>query len=130
MGSQATTAVSLNSVVEQSDSRNVSQHVLRAIHSAASKTGVDFTYLMQKASQESSFDPTAKATTSSATGLFQFTNQTWLHVVKEYGSQYGLGSYASQISQDSNGHLSVENGAAYQAILALRNSPQISAEMA
>ena len=104
--------------------------VMQAIQSAATKTGVDFSYLLKKAAQESGFDPTAKAATSSATGLFQFTKQTWLHMVKQYGAQYGLGNYAAQITTDANGHMSVSNPAAKQAILALRNDPQCSAEMA
>ena len=85
---------------------------------------------MNKASQESSFDPSAKATASSATGLFQFTSQTWLHMVKTYGDQYGLGTYAAQISEEAGGRLIVSDPAARQAILALRKDPQVSAEMA
>ncbi|MGB9151494.1 MAG: hypothetical protein WCD70_00210, partial [Alphaproteobacteria bacterium] len=67
---------------------------------------------------------------SSASGLFQFTKQTWLHMVKQYGAQYGLGNYASQITTDANGHMTVSDPAAKQAILALRNDPQCSAVMA
>lgn len=130
MGSQITTANAINSISEQSDSANISSRVINAIQSAAYKTGVDFSYLMNKASQESSFDPSAKASTSSATGLFQFTSQTWLHMIKTYGDQYGLGNYAAQITEDSAGRLSVGTAAARGAILALRKDPQISAEMA
>ena len=130
MGSYTSIAGSINSVVNQSTSAGASTQVFQAIQSAASRTGVDFSYLLKKASQESSFDPSAKATTSSATGLFQFTKQTWLQMVKQYGAQYGLGTYASQITQDSDGHLSVADPAAKQAILALRNDPTVSAEMA
>jgi hypothetical protein len=104
--------------------------VTQAIKQASARTGVDFSYLMNKASQESGLDPNAKATGSSATGLFQFTSQTWLQTVKNYGSQFGLGSYASQISVDSNGTAHVNNTSARQAILALRKDPTVSAEMA
>ncbi len=130
MGSQISTATAINSLVKQVDGSGASPHVIRAIQNAASKTGVDFSYLMQKASQESSFDPMAQASTSSAAGLFQFTNQTWLHMIKNYGDQYGLGNYVAQITVDSSGRLTVENVNARQAILALRKDPQISAEMA
>ena len=130
LGTQISIAKSINSVVDQSDSAGASSRVINAIQSAAYKTGVDFSYLMNKASQESSFDPSAKATASSATGLFQFTSQTWLHMVKTYGDQYGLGSYAAQILEDASGHLSVSDHATRQAILALRKDPQVSAEMA
>jgi len=130
LGSPISTANAINSIVEQTDASGVSKHIVNAIQSAANKTGVNFSFLMQKASQESSFDPSAKASTSSATGLFQFTSQTWLHMIKTYGEEYGLGNYASQITKGADGHLSVENSAARQAILALRKDPRISAEMA
>jgi hypothetical protein len=130
LGTPISTANAINSIVDQSDSTSVASRIVSAIQSASTKTGVDFSYLMNKASQESSFDPSAKATTSSATGLFQFTSQTWLHMVKTYGDQYGLGNYAAQITADADGHLSVSNSAARQAILALRKDPSISAEMA
>jgi hypothetical protein len=130
LSSYASIASSINSIANQSDSSGASSRVTQAIQSAASVTGVNFSYLMQKASQESSFDPTAKATTSSATGLFQFTKQTWLQMIKQYGAQYGLGGYAAQITQNADGHMSVSDPATKQAILALRNDPQVSAEMA
>ena len=130
MTTQATLANSINSIVNQSAKGGLSSGVLQAIKAAAVKTGVDFSYLVQKASQESGFDPSAKASTSSATGLFQFTNQTWLQMVKTYGASYGLGAQAAQITGDANGTLSVKDPAARHAILALRNDPQISAEMA
>jgi hypothetical protein len=127
---QSVIATSINSIVNQSDTGGISSKIFSAIKSAATKTGVDFSYLLKKAGQESGFDPSAKASTSSATGLFQFTSQTWLQMVKTNGAQYGLGAYASQISADANGHLSVSDPQAKQAILALRNDPTISAEMA
>jgi len=106
------------------------QGVTQAIKQASARTGVDFSYLLNKASQESGFDPNAKASSSSATGLFQFTSQTWLQMVKEHGSQYGLGYYASQITTDSNGVNHVNDPAMKHVILALRKDPTISAEMA
>lgn len=130
MATPITAANSINSIAEQSDSQNALSRVINAIQNAATKTGVNFSYLMQKASQESSFDPSAKATTSSATGLFQFTSQTWLQMVKTYGSQYGLGNYAAHITADASGHLKVDSPSMKQEILALRKDPQISAEMA
>ncbi|MGB9153421.1 MAG: transglycosylase SLT domain-containing protein, partial [Alphaproteobacteria bacterium] len=75
----------MNSIANQSVGGGVSSGVMQAIQNAATRTGVDFSYLLKKASQESGFDPTAKASTSSASGLFQFTKQTWLHMVKQYG---------------------------------------------
>lgn len=53
-------------------------------------TGVDATLLMKIAAVESSLNPKAKAKRSNATGLFQFTPDTWSDVVKKYGSKYGI----------------------------------------
>ncbi len=128
MGSPISIVSQIGSVVEGSE--NVSARVLHAIQSASTKTGVNFSYLMQKASQESSFDPAAKSTSSTATGLFQFTSGTWLHMIKEYGAKYGLGDYAAHITENSDGSLSIDSPAMRQAILALRKDPIVSAEMA
>lgn len=64
--------------------------VTQAIHTASSKTGVDFAYLMQQAKAESSFNPAAKAKTSSASGLFQFIERTWLDMVDRHGEKHGI----------------------------------------
>jgi len=97
-----------------------------AIKNAADKTGIGFSYLMQQASVESSFNATAKAKTSSATGLYQFIDSTWLSMVREHGDKYGLGKYADQIS--ANG--TVANRSVKQQILALRKDPEIASAMA
>src|ERR1044072_533650 len=77
--------------------------VAGAIKQAASSTGTSFQYLLATAKMESNFDPSAKASTSSARGLFQFIDQTWLGTVKEAGSQLGYGKYADAISKSSSG---------------------------
>lgn len=100
--------------------------VTSAIQKASSRTGVDFGYLMQQAKVESSFNPAAKASTSSATGLYQFVDSTWLDMINKYGDQYGLGKYAAQISENGT----VANAQAKKSILALRKDPEISAYMA
>ncbi|MCW2246228.1 hypothetical protein M2352_001819 [Azospirillum fermentarium] len=101
-----------------------------AIRNASSKTGVDFAYLMAKASQESSFDPNAKASTSSATGLYQFIDSTWLTTVKAHGADNGLGKYANAIQVRSDGRATVSDPAMKQEILDLRKNPSVSALMA
>jgi hypothetical protein len=63
-----------------------------AIKNASDKTGVDFGYMMAMAAQESGFNPTIKAKTSSATGLYQFIDSTWGGMVQKYGQQYGIKS--------------------------------------
>ena len=97
-----------------------------AIHKASAKTGADFAYLMEKASAESSFRPDVQAKTSSATGLFQFIDSTWLRMINNYGDRHGLGHYAEMI--DSNGKVSSAKDK--QMILNLRNDPEVSALMA
>ena len=109
---------------------SASQNVTQAIKQASAQSGVDFAYLLNKASQESGLNPTAKAKGSSATGLFQFVEQTWLHVVKTYGDKYGMSAAASRISVGSDGVARVTDPQAKEAILALRKNPAISADMA
>ena len=104
--------------------------VLAAIKSASRETGSDFSYLLSIAQRESNLDNTAKSKGSSATGLFQFIDQTWLSLVKRYGSEHGLGRYADAISRTETGRLAVGSPEAKAAILALRNDPKISALMA
>ena len=101
-----------------------------AIARAASATGVDFSYLMSQAKLESGFNPDAKARTSSATGLFQFIDQTWLATVKKHGSGHGLGWAANAITQGADGRYRVADPAARQAVLDLRRDPDAASAMA
>lgn len=64
--------------------------VRAAIARAAQKTGVDFNYLLAQAKIESALNPSAKAGTSSAAGLYQFTNGTWLQMLDRHGADHGL----------------------------------------
>src|SRR5690606_24782146 len=77
--------------------------VERALRSAASATGAPFAYLLETARRESAFDPEAQARTSSATGLFQFIESTWLAVVKEHGAAHGLATAAASITRGADG---------------------------
>lgn len=101
-------------------------NITGAIQNAAARTGVDFSYLMHQANVESSFKPTAKASTSSATGLYQFTEGTWMQMVKAHGADHGLGAYADKITDSGK----AVSKAARQQILALRNDPKLSSLMA
>jgi hypothetical protein len=101
-----------------------------AIKQAASTTGTSFEYLLATAKMESNFDPTARASTSSARGLFQFIDQTWLGTVKEAGAQLGYGNYADAITKSSSGSYSVSDPSARSAILKLRDDPAASSAMA
>ena len=104
--------------------------VAGAIKQAANATGASFEYLLTTAKMESDFNPTAGASTSSAHGLYQFINQTWLGTVKEAGAQLGYGKYADAISKSSSGDYSVSDPAARSAVLKLRDDPAASSSMA
>ena len=101
-----------------------------ALKSASRETGVDFDYLMKTAQRESSLDPKAKARTSSATGLFQFIEQTWLGVLKTDGADLGLGDLAANIKQGNDGRFHVADKKLRKQILDLRKDPHVSAKMA
>src|ERR1700730_9774138 len=101
-----------------------------AIKQAASTTGTSFEYLLATAKMESNFNPTASASTSSARGLYQFIDQTWLGTVKEAGTQLGYGKYADAIAKSSSGSYSVSDPAARNAIMKLRDDPAAASSMA
>jgi hypothetical protein len=112
------------------NSFNAPVHIEQAIKHASQKTGVNFDYLMRQAATESSFRAEVKASTSSATGLYQFIDQTWLAMVSQYGSKHGLGDMADKIEQDFQGRYFVSDDTLNNAILNLRKDPEISSLMA
>jgi Transglycosylase SLT domain len=101
-----------------------------AIKEAASSTGTSFEYLLATAKMESNFNPAASASTSSARGLYQFIDQTWLGTVKEAGAHLGYGEYAGAISKSPSGSYSVSDPAARTAIMKLRDDPAAASSMA
>jgi len=104
--------------------------IVADIRRASRSANVDFGYMMAQAAQESSFQPDAKASTSSATGLFQFIDSTWLNSVKQYGAKYGLGGLAQQITTDEDGKPHVADPMVKKEILELRKDPKVSSEIA
>jgi hypothetical protein len=104
--------------------------VQSAIQRASLKTGVDFSYLLGQAQVESSLRPDAKAPTSSASGLYQFIEQSWLGTVKQHGAEHGLGWAADKISQGASGRYYVSDTATRDYILKLRNNPEVASLMA
>lgn len=89
-----------------------------AIQQAASETGADFDYLWRTAQRESGLNPSARAQTSSAAGLFQFTSDTWLRMIERYGEKYGVDDVVPETEAEK------------KALLALRDDPVASARMA
>lgn len=118
-------------IEEKQNVANVSlMRVMNAIKTASKETGVDFAYLVNKAAQESGFRSDVKASTSSATGLYQFTEQTWLQMVHDNGSKHGVGTLAAKIETRGDGTLVVKDRALRQQILDLRKNPEMAASMA
>ncbi len=104
--------------------------LVNTIRQVSTQTGVDFDYLLQKAAVESSFDPKAQAPGSSARGLYQFIDNTWLETIDRHGADHGLAAAAAAITRDADGRVVVSDAAARRDILALRDNPRISALMA
>src|SRR5215510_11844450 len=101
----------------QAGGYKISAEVLNGIQQASANTGVDFSFLMAQAAKESGFNPDAKAKTSSASGLYQFVEQSWLSVVRKHGAEYGLGDMASKIKIGEDGKLTVADRALRKEIL-------------
>ncbi len=109
---------------------NSGDRVTRAIAASARRTGVDFDYLLGQARIESGLNPDAKAGTSSATGLYQFIDQSWLGVIEKHGAKHGLDWAANAIQRDGRGRYRVADADTRQSILALRKNPEIASLMA
>ena len=99
--------------------------VQAAIGRAAQATGTDFDYLLAQARLESGLDPAAKARTSSAAGLYQFVDATWLATLDRHGAAHGLGWAADAIDGGKRVDPAMRAG-----IMALRFDPAAAATMA
>ena len=104
--------------------------VIRGIRQASAAAQVDFGLLVAEAQQESGFQADAKAPNSSATGLFQFIDSTWLTMVQRFGDKYGVGDLAQQITVDTSGQPHVADPMVRQQILDLRKDPTLSSDLA
>jgi hypothetical protein len=104
--------------------------VTGAIRHASRVTGTNFQYLVATAQVESRFNPGAAAPTSSARGLFQFIEQTWLATLKEQGPALGYGRVADAIDRGPSGQYTVTDPRLTDRIMKLRNDPTANAVMA
>lgn len=95
-------------------------NVRAAIARAAGATGVDFSYLAAQARLESGLNPAARNGASSASGLYQFTNSTWLQTLQKHGDMLGLGNTGAAMADPAR----------RMALLGLRGDPHASAMMA
>lgn len=102
----------------------IRRYLVEKIVRASRATQVDPVLLMAIADKESSFRTEAQAQTSSAAGLYQFIEKTWLGVVREFGASHGLASEAALLA---GGDVS---GAPRTRILDLRRDPYLAAVLA
>ena len=107
----------------------IRRHLVETIVKAAHVTEADPVLLMAIADKESSFSTGVKAKTSSATGLFQFIDATWLKVVRDFGARHGLKKEAQAIVWVDD-ELVVADAAERARILDLRREPYLSALLA
>jgi hypothetical protein len=106
----------------------VARAIVEHVVDAAKSTGSDPALLMAIADKESSFSPKAKASTSSASGLFQFIDSTWLKAVRMFGWRHGQQQAAEAIAvKGGDLHVAPQRRA---AILAMRDDPYLSAALA
>ena len=107
----------------------IRRHLVDTIVRAGRIVGADPTLLMAVADKESSFATEVKAKTSSATGLYQFIEQTWLGVIFEFGRKHGLHAEAALISRNGRQFV-IADANERQRILDLRREPYLSALLA
>jgi hypothetical protein len=107
----------------------VPRAIVAPVVEAARVAGTDPALLMAIADKESSFSPHARASTSSASGLFQFVESTWLKAVRLFGWRHGREKEAEAIHPNEDGRPSVD-GKSRDAILRLRDDPYLSAVFA
>lgn len=117
------------SSVAPSGPLNADPSVVAAIRSASAQSGTRFDVMLASATLESGLNPNAQASSSSAKGLFQFVDQTWLEAVRQYGAAHGLGAEAAAVVRRGSS-LTVADPALRQRILNLRNDPTVASALA
>lgn len=107
--------------------QRLSPEVMQSLRDAASKTGVDYEFLVAQASVESGFRGGAQARHSSAAGLFQFTGATWLRMMHDHGAKYGYGDLARRLKISPHGGVTASDKETEARILDLRSDDRLSA---
>lgn len=108
---------------------NVRRRLVETVIRAAQRADYDPTMLMAIADKESSLRATARAGTSSATGLFQFIEKTWLQTVRMFGAKHGLAREAALI-EGPDDQPTIADPDERARVLALRERPYLAAVMA
>lgn len=97
-----------NAAPVTSDTGGKNTDVKQIITEAAKTTGVDPNIMNTFAAVESGFNPNARASTSSATGLFQFTQATWNEQLGKHGRKYNIAPNTSPTDPRANSLLAGE----------------------
>ena len=71
--------------------------IIDTLHRTSKKTGVDFDLLIVTAMIESDLGRMTISSSSSARGIYQFIEPTWLVLMKRYGERIGYKAYADMI---------------------------------
>ncbi len=106
------------------------EHAVEIIQNASEATKISANYLLALAKQESGCRSDAKASSSSAVGMFQFVEATWLGSMHQHGATYGEAQLASNIELNEQGRPYVSQNRTRQRILAKRTDAQLSAYLA
>jgi len=109
--------------------RRAPRWLVETLLKAAESTGVDPVYLVTLADVESSLEPQAKAPTSSAQGLFQFIDQTWLEMLYQHAADHGFTAAADAIRMVGD-EVVLADESKRSWILGLRRDPYLAAVMA
>lgn len=104
--------------------------LLSAIIQASDKTGANSGYLLHIALRESGLKLGAAAPTSSATGPFQFIQQTWYQMLGTYGVKDGFKAETALLKKQANGRYTPISDDAREEVLSLRSDPYVAAVMA
>lgn len=100
------------------------------IEQAARVVGFDTGYLLAVAARESRFNPAIHAQGTTASGLYQFTEDTWLRAVKFFGARHGLAGEARLITSNAQGEFSLSDARVRSRLMSLRADPKLAALMA
>jgi hypothetical protein len=110
-----------------SEQMRVPRWLTETVVRAARATNTDPAVMIALADKDPSLLPD-KARTSSAEGLFQYGEGTWLQVLRRYGPKHGYGAEAKAIHV-VRGRPVVSNSTERKRILGLRRDPYLSALM-
>ena len=119
-----------NAFTAHLDAQDGDSRVIKSIYIASLRSGVDFELLLLKAMLESNLGKFTTAQHSTARGVFQYIEPTWLVLIKRYGAQAGYARLAEAVAitkgtgipyiRENHRHLKAE-------ILALRHDTDAAA---